>query len=635
MNDFTILHLSDLHINGQGVLSRLMKNLLSDIESEMRDVENIILVVTGDILDKAQYDDYEDNVVQFFTQLKNILGNKLKDAYFVPGNHDREHKVLDDIALTAYSEQNSDEFKNNYWKYIQIGYDKYLKLVNRLYAILKIEQKDNNTYENTYGVKVSNINNKRICFLLFDTAWSSKGGIQDERSLKIGRFQMHDILKEYEAVRKEKPFDMVIALAHHPLEWLDGIEENMFQAELLSKNRLGANVYISGHIHNRDVINWQNNRHSMTTLVSGIGWPDGNESHPYPHVYSSYTFNLDLNSIDVYVRSSNEDNCFNPDFRIYTKEHDAMRKKIVMPINVIETQSFFELGTVVGRSAKVCYITDSIIDSISEIMHQIWNYRKHMQLRLEHIKYDYIISEYAQLEQMPKNRLSKRKRWYLQKLNDFFFNGCAIEAEHPVIYEEYKNGIYRYFETYLAEICDILSRILSNQIDNRRIRTHFRIWNTNKKENIEYCPLVLADTENEHPELNTRGWSELLARAYEAERPLVASVNEQYCKESFTNNAGKKNDKNKWTDFLTAIPIFEGNRYNEIDALTKKEIISLPYLTFGITIYNEEDKRLLYILDYFRIDEIIGDVIKDFLFYFPISIQGFVNNKLKKKENLK
>ena len=37
MNDFTILHLSDLHINREGKqLSVLMENLLKDIKSEMR-----------------------------------------------------------------------------------------------------------------------------------------------------------------------------------------------------------------------------------------------------------------------------------------------------------------------------------------------------------------------------------------------------------------------------------------------------------------------------------------------------------------------------------------------------------------------------------------------------------------------
>ena len=48
MNDFTILHLSDLHINQKGErLSLLMENLLIDIKNEMKLADNIIIVVTG------------------------------------------------------------------------------------------------------------------------------------------------------------------------------------------------------------------------------------------------------------------------------------------------------------------------------------------------------------------------------------------------------------------------------------------------------------------------------------------------------------------------------------------------------------------------------------------------------------
>lgn len=56
MNDFTILHLPDLHINGTGnSLSRIMINLLEDIENEMEPVNNVILVVTGDLVHQAKY----------------------------------------------------------------------------------------------------------------------------------------------------------------------------------------------------------------------------------------------------------------------------------------------------------------------------------------------------------------------------------------------------------------------------------------------------------------------------------------------------------------------------------------------------------------------------------------------------
>ena len=56
MNDFTILHLSDLHINQESErLSLLMENLLNDIKEEMKLVDDIIIVVTGDLVHKGNY----------------------------------------------------------------------------------------------------------------------------------------------------------------------------------------------------------------------------------------------------------------------------------------------------------------------------------------------------------------------------------------------------------------------------------------------------------------------------------------------------------------------------------------------------------------------------------------------------
>lgn len=63
MNDFTILHLSDLHINQEGErLSLLMDNLLIDIEQEMELVDDIIVVVTGDIVHRGNYK-YRENAI--------------------------------------------------------------------------------------------------------------------------------------------------------------------------------------------------------------------------------------------------------------------------------------------------------------------------------------------------------------------------------------------------------------------------------------------------------------------------------------------------------------------------------------------------------------------------------------------
>lgn len=125
MNDFTILHLSDLHINRKGnKLSILHENLLYDIESEIRVSENIIVVVTGDLLDKAEYK-YKDNAIAFFEKLQKILGEKVKGLYIVPGNHDKIRNVMDKSVIEKYyalkKEGKKQEFYRQYWKHLKMG----------------------------------------------------------------------------------------------------------------------------------------------------------------------------------------------------------------------------------------------------------------------------------------------------------------------------------------------------------------------------------------------------------------------------------------------------------------------------------------------------------------------------------
>lgn len=66
-------------------------------------------------------------------------------------------------------------------------------------------------------------------------------------------------------------------------------------------------AYLCGHTHDRAIINWVNNRHSINTFMTGIGWPENNSGyHIGSHTYSMYVFNLDANSIDIYVRSTDD-----------------------------------------------------------------------------------------------------------------------------------------------------------------------------------------------------------------------------------------------------------------------------------------------------------------------------------------
>mgnify|MGYP005763092579 CR=1 FL=1 len=126
MNDFTILHLSDLHIDREGKkLSILHENLLRDIQQEMAVSENIIVVVTGDIINKAEYK-YRNNAINFFEKLHGILRDKIKGLYIVPGNHDKIRNIMDESIVAKYDmlkrENKKQEFYQQYWKHLKMAF---------------------------------------------------------------------------------------------------------------------------------------------------------------------------------------------------------------------------------------------------------------------------------------------------------------------------------------------------------------------------------------------------------------------------------------------------------------------------------------------------------------------------------
>ena len=130
-------------------------------------------------------------------------------------------------------------------------------------------------------------------------------------------------------------------------------------------------------------------------------------------------------------------------------------------------------------------------------------------------------------------------------------------------------------------------------------------------------------------------WGQLLQSSYETKKPLVASINREYCAESYLKNETKEKDQKKWIDFLTAVPNAYRNAYLELDRETEQVIKRRPWVTFGITIYKEEYTYLLYLMDFFRIDDVISDFFHQFEFYIPIDYEDFANYIIKGKEGVK
>ena len=104
MNDLTILHLSDLHFNNKGAQPfKLYSALLYDIEEQLQGLKNVVIVVTGDIVNQGDYL-CEKSIINFFQQLKNTI-DKLKidfhGIFFVPGNHDKVRSYATSILKSC------------------------------------------------------------------------------------------------------------------------------------------------------------------------------------------------------------------------------------------------------------------------------------------------------------------------------------------------------------------------------------------------------------------------------------------------------------------------------------------------------------------------------------------------------
>ena len=184
MNDLVILHLSDLHIDKGGrTYSKLHSALLSDIKNQINSIasDNIVIVVTGDIINKGERGAIS-NAKKFFQRLKEITANKVKALYIVPGNHDKKRTKANSILVPAYrgllNGSNEDLFDETFieslWPLQDATYEEsgYNDLIQYIYNDLFCMPEIGKIAKNTFGVHMLEIDGKKYCFILLNTAWS-------------------------------------------------------------------------------------------------------------------------------------------------------------------------------------------------------------------------------------------------------------------------------------------------------------------------------------------------------------------------------------------------------------------------------------------------------------------------------
>lgn len=644
MNDLTILHLSDLHIDdSEGNYSRLLGSLIEDIKVEMKYVRDnsVIIAVTGDLLHRGPLYSVSDtafsNAVKFFSKLYQVVKDKVIKIYIVPGNHDKFRSDEDKFlipsyrSITAIAHSVSDNlskfgemFYKNFWKHHLASYSEtsgsgYLKLVKEIYRIFGYSDEELECADfvrETFGIDLINVSGKNYCFIMLNTAWSCFDE-SDNRNLILGKFQIELLKKQFkqkiEALPDGARPEVTIVLGHHPLSALNGTEEDAIFSEMISFDSFDADIYLCGHTHDRTVNNWINNRHSLTTLVTGFGWPlQERTQNIRDHFYSMYVLNIDANSIDVYVRNADDAGKFQPDFRIYTNDWSE-KKKIVFPIHAQDVHTYLPLHVGNNRSPKAFYISDSFMKYIAQYSRRLqW-----LCVEAERIIEDHRSQIYD--EMLIDGEDEKLNDELDECLYNYLFSDIANQPEDTpekiaTIFKQSRSTLNSLFLSFLTELCQRMQNtLIGDQLsENDIVRFHFRyLFDRSSLQYQCLCKSLPNSVDKAQYEVSPIKYGELIEASYTSGESLIYSVNKEFTEHEL---------KERWTNFITVIPLFDSNNYKKNDGRKKKEY---PYLTFGVTVNNDKYNVLLYCMDYLSIKELLGDLIDRYIRIFLIDIDDF------------
>ena len=90
-------------------------------------------------------------------------------------------------------------------------------------------------------------------------------------------------------------------------------------------------------------------------------------------------FNLDYNSIDIYVRSTSDGGNFMPDFTFYGEGFkQKYPSKVVYPNDSNKTQAYYEMGSSNGRSGKAFYFSEPFVTQLESYGQKMCIFQSHI-----------------------------------------------------------------------------------------------------------------------------------------------------------------------------------------------------------------------------------------------------------------
>lgn len=609
---FSILHLSDLHIVGKNQV-KVIDNMVKDIEEQCSPCSQLAVVITGDVIDKADYTkDTCEVALNFFIELKKSMGDKIKSVQIIPGNHDREqNNVLDEHLIKDIIDSPNYVSPIN-WNYNLVSYNKYLKLANEIRTIFN--EKCQVLFDSSY-VEFCTLDNTEVCFVNIDTSWSSFSGEKDFRQLRINYSQLCQLKKEYQDIVSKRGKVFTIITSHHPSNWLHVTDENLLHSWLMDQESFNADLHLCGHTHDRKITNSYDSFHGYLTLVTGIGWPHktGDSNSMEHHRYSIYNINLSNNCCSINIRKTQQNLQFDFDYGMLVTEEEKKRKRILVPLKKENDYPFIEAESFDTINSDFFFVDFNLLNILPIFTLIFAEFESHMtSFREEHIKKFFIQCE-LNLDKGSNSDIFKAYR-------DFFtFDKHNVENIKKLFDSlKSKSGIFQRFISFLQEICQYFTVLLLKYKDSIKltsdIRIHFRrlFKESNDPTYVTFCQYSSTNNENEITKIRDINYNKSLIKcAFERSKPFVFSHNKKH----------NILEPIKWQDFMTIAPSTNANCTTV--RLDEGGRIEIPILCMAISIASNNDSKILDILRFLRIDRVMVDMVLEYIDYFHINLKDF------------
>ncbi len=618
--NFSIIHLSDLHVEATSQ-NIVLGELAVNIKEQCKYLDNIIIAVTGDIVNCALYSESTKKaIIDFFELLltDSHLKNAIKSIQFVPGNHDRHHNnsidniLIDQIRQNCADGSHEDNLENA-WNYHLVSYKEYLELINTIRSLFMKNPKI--VKDTTYWEQVD-IEQSSIAFINIDTSWSSKGGHGDYQHLSIDFDKLSVIREEYQAARRRRTINFTIALAHHPLNWLTYSDSQKLQEWLLDQEYFETNLYLCGHTHDRKVVSLQDNTQGFLTLVTGIGWPRDQASNDKDHRrYSIYTIDTKNRTCSVRIRKTNQNLKFRPDQDVLVTERDQRISTILLPLQQRENGAFIEAASYQNKTPSFLLVTDSILNKISILAEINADFQSHMkQFQESHIRKLFVDCE---LNKVKSNQL------IVNTYTNYFYacNKGLDNGQIKILLSQIKNkqSIYRRLLSFLQEMCSYFITTIQNHRNDLQlcsdVRIHFRrgYFPDNVSTPI-YIAICQHSTEN-----ITHSCSEIRDVSYKKSLIECSFLSDKCFTYSHNQSFGGLEPK-EWKDFLTMAPKVTQNTMSRSRNGRRREF---PYLSCGISVHDMDDSQFLDLLAYLKIDNLFKTIILEYVELFNLNFDEF------------